>query len=105
MPEPTKVVFGRAKTETPTSGLNNFARKLDSKSVVDSSTVPHTKVHKCHNALSFHCVREVIATAIIGSTTLMVMRILLISSASIGVKDRSQSYFNFFFLERGHQEN
>jgi len=28
------------------------------KSVVDSSTIPHAKLHKCHNVLSFHQVRE-----------------------------------------------
>jgi len=38
----------------------------DNKSVVDSSTVPHAKLHKRHNALSFHRVREAIAGAIIG---------------------------------------
>ncbi len=38
----------------------------DNKSVVKSSTVPHAKLHKQHNALSFHQVREAIATAIIG---------------------------------------
>ena len=38
----------------------------DNKSVVDSSTIPHAKLHKCHNALSFHHVREAIAAAIIG---------------------------------------
>ena len=34
----------------------------DNKSVVDSSTKPHSKLHKRHNALSFHCVREAIAS-------------------------------------------
>ena len=38
----------------------------DNKSVVDSSTVPHAKLHKRHNALSFHRVREAIAGAIVG---------------------------------------
>ena len=38
----------------------------DNKSVVDSSTIPHAKLHKRHNALSFHRVREAIAAAIIG---------------------------------------
>ncbi len=38
----------------------------DNKSVVDSSTVPHAKLHKHYNALSFHQVREAIAGAIIG---------------------------------------
>jgi len=38
----------------------------DNKSVVDSSTIPHAKLHKRHNALSFHRVREAIAGAIIG---------------------------------------
>jgi hypothetical protein len=30
----------------------------DNKTVVDSSTIPHAKLHKHHNALSFHHVRE-----------------------------------------------
>jgi len=38
----------------------------DNKSVVNSSTIPHAKLHKRHNALSFHQVWEAIATAIIG---------------------------------------
>ena len=33
---------------------------------MDSSTIPHAKLHKCHNALSFHQVREAIAGAITG---------------------------------------
>jgi hypothetical protein len=33
----------------------------DNKTVVDSSTIPHAKLHKRHNALSFHRVREAIA--------------------------------------------
>jgi hypothetical protein len=37
----------------------------DNKSVVDSSTVPHSKLAKRHNALSFHRVREAIASGII----------------------------------------
>jgi hypothetical protein len=31
------------------------------KTVIDSSTQPHAKLHKQHNALSFHHIREVIA--------------------------------------------
>ena len=38
----------------------------DDKAVVDSSIIPHAKLHKCHNTLSFHPVREAIAGAIIG---------------------------------------
>ena len=38
----------------------------DNKSVVDSSTSPHSKLHKRHNALAFHRVREAIAAKIIG---------------------------------------
>jgi hypothetical protein len=34
----------------------------DNKSVVDSSTIPHAKLHKRHTALSFHRVREAIAS-------------------------------------------
>ena len=34
----------------------------DNKSVVDSSSVPHAKLHKRHTALSFHKVREMIAS-------------------------------------------
>jgi hypothetical protein len=37
----------------------------DNKSVVDSSTKPHAKLHKWHNALSFHRVREAIASKFI----------------------------------------
>jgi hypothetical protein len=38
----------------------------DNKSVVDSSVKIHAKLHKRHNALSFHRVREAIAAKIIG---------------------------------------
>ena len=38
----------------------------DNRSVVDSSMTPHAKIHKRHVALSFHRVREAIATKIIG---------------------------------------
>jgi len=38
----------------------------DNKTVVDSSTIPHSKLHKRHNALSFHHVREAVATGFIG---------------------------------------
>ena len=37
----------------------------DNKSVVDSSTIPHGKLSKRHNALSFHRVREAIASKIV----------------------------------------
>jgi hypothetical protein len=34
----------------------------DNKSVVNSSSIPHAKLHKRHTALSFHRVREAIAS-------------------------------------------
>jgi hypothetical protein len=34
----------------------------DNKTVIDSSTQPHARLHKQHNALSFHHVREAIAS-------------------------------------------
>jgi hypothetical protein len=37
----------------------------DNKSVIDSSTFPHAKLHKRHNALSFHRVREAVAAKVI----------------------------------------
>ena len=37
----------------------------DNKSVVDSATTPHAKLHKRCNALSFHRVREAIAAKFI----------------------------------------
>ena len=37
----------------------------DNKTVVDSSTVPHAKLPKHHNALSFHCVHEAVAAKIV----------------------------------------
>jgi hypothetical protein len=36
------------------------------KSVVDGSMQLHTKLHKRHTMLSFHCVREAIASSIVG---------------------------------------
>jgi len=36
----------------------------DNKSVVDSATKPHAKLHKRYNALSFHCVCKAIAAKI-----------------------------------------
>jgi hypothetical protein len=37
----------------------------DNKSVIDSSTIPHSKLGKRHNALSYHRVREAIASKVI----------------------------------------
>ena len=37
----------------------------DNKSVVDSSTTPHSGLNKRHNILSFHRVRQAIASGII----------------------------------------
>ena len=37
----------------------------DNKSVVDSTSHPHAKLHKCHNALSYHHVCEAIASKMI----------------------------------------
>ena len=42
----------------------------DNKSVVNSSTKPHSKLHKIHNALSFHCVCEAIASKFVNFTFL-----------------------------------
>ena len=36
----------------------------DNESVVNTASVPHSKLHKRHNALSYHCTREAIAAAI-----------------------------------------
>jgi len=38
----------------------------DNKSVVNSSSIPHSKLHKRHTALSFHQVCEAVAAKIIG---------------------------------------
>jgi hypothetical protein len=38
----------------------------DNESVINSSNTPHDKLHKRHNALSFHRVREAIAAKTIG---------------------------------------
>jgi len=42
----------------------------DNKSVVDSSARPHSKLHKRHNALSFHWVREAVASGYVSFTFL-----------------------------------
>jgi hypothetical protein len=38
----------------------------DNKSVVDSSMQVNAKLHKCRTILSFHCVRECIASKMVG---------------------------------------
>jgi hypothetical protein len=38
----------------------------NNKMVVDSSMVPHAKLHKCHNALSFYHVCEAVAAKFTG---------------------------------------
>jgi hypothetical protein len=42
----------------------------DNELVINSSTQPHSKLHKRHNALSFHCVHEAIASGYIMLTYL-----------------------------------
>ena len=42
----------------------------DNKSVVNSSTKPHSMLHRRHNALSFHCVCEAIASMFVNFTFL-----------------------------------
>jgi hypothetical protein len=42
----------------------------DNESVINSSTQPHSKLHKRHNALSFHHVHEAIASGYIMLTYL-----------------------------------
>ena len=37
----------------------------DNQSVVTSSTIPHSKLHKRHTALSYHRVREAIASGVV----------------------------------------
>jgi len=55
----------------------------DNKSVVTSSTIPHSKLNKRHNALSYHRVREAIAARIIDFFILTGRLVLPMSSASI----------------------
>jgi len=38
----------------------------DNESVVNSSSIPHAKLHKCHTTLSFHCVCKAVASKYIG---------------------------------------
>jgi hypothetical protein len=38
----------------------------DNQSVVTNSSIPHSSLHKRHNALSYHRVREMIAAKILG---------------------------------------
>jgi hypothetical protein len=42
----------------------------DNELVINSSTQPHSKLHKRHNALSFHCVHEAIASGYVVLTYL-----------------------------------
>jgi hypothetical protein len=38
----------------------------DNQAVVTNSTIPHSTLNKCHNALSYHWVREMIAAKVLG---------------------------------------
>ena len=42
----------------------------DNKTVINSSSKPHSKLHKHHNVLSFHCVHEAIVSKYISFTFL-----------------------------------
>ena len=44
---------------------NNTYMFGDNRSVIDKSNIPHAKLHKCHNTLLFHRVREAITAKII----------------------------------------
>ena len=72
----------------------------DKKSVVDRSTVPHAKLHKCYNAFSFHQVRKTIATGIIGFFHIVGVETLLISLVSTGVIVISRSCCSPYFSGR-----
>ena len=37
----------------------------DNQSVITSPTIPHSSLNKCHNALSYHQVREAIASDVL----------------------------------------
>jgi hypothetical protein len=56
----------------------------NNKSVVDSSMQVYVKLHKRHNMLSFHRVREAIASGMIDSILSLATSILQIFSANIG---------------------
>ena len=43
----------------------------DDRSVIESSTVPHVKLHKPHNVLSFHRVQETIASKILAFISIL----------------------------------
>jgi hypothetical protein len=64
----------------------------DNKSIVGSATVPHSKLAKRHNALSFHRVREAIASGIIRFHP--VNQIRLTYSVSIGDMPQFGNYSN-----------
>ena len=42
----------------------------NNKTIIDSSSKPHAKLHKCHNALSFNHVHEAIASNYVSFTFL-----------------------------------
>jgi len=65
----------------------------DNKSVVDSSTVPHAKLHKQHNTLSIHQVWEAIAAAIIGFYHIEGNKNSPISSANTVCSEYSRKFY------------
>jgi Reverse transcriptase (RNA-dependent DNA polymerase) len=64
----------------------------DNRSVVENSTIPHSRLNKRHIALSYHRVREAICADIMMFIWLDSKTTLLISSANIGVARQSVSY-------------
>ena len=60
----------------------------DNKSVVTSSTVPHSLLSKRHNILSYHRVREAIATKILVFIGVTLPRTRVIFSVSTGNSPR-----------------
>jgi hypothetical protein len=68
----------------------------DNKTVADSSTVPHAKLHKQHNALSFHrASAKLLLPRLLLSTIWRVTTILLIfSAASIGATNSRDGVYS-----------
>ena len=57
----------------------------DNELVVNTASVPHSKLHKHHNALSYHCTREAIAAAITRFTILKALQTQPTFSVNTGI--------------------
>ena len=70
----------------------------DNKSIVTSSTIPHSSLNKCWNALSYHKVHEAIASGFIHFKHIPQATILLTSLPSLYLGIKLKFMWNHYYF-------